>query len=142
MDRYIVLLIIALIAPALAGCTISGQASSVLEDDIVGCSLNTDIDFMKIGDRVQACYTDSSIYFAIDNLGSNTVTGLSIELKADYDLSMFIKESVASGESKPVTIDFGSQSIDNPTTITIYPAVGKSRLLCSNIPITADIKKC
>ena len=146
MDRWILLLIFCMAAPVflLSGCSITGQTSGVMHDYIISCSLNTQIEMMEVADDVQACYRDNSIYFAVDNTGSTTLSGLSVHLDADYALTMLVRAEAAPGETVQQSLSFGSQKMDGLRSLTIYPLVGgvDNDDLCVEAAITAALHPC
>jgi hypothetical protein len=122
---------------ALAGRTVETAAK-----DAAGCSLSTRIDFLRINDEVQACYAGSSLYFAVENLGSDTLSGLSVYLESDYNLTMLVKGSILPGSAKQQSLNLGAQSIANPNSIVLYPVVGDSRDVCRDAGIRTELAEC
>lgn len=125
----------------LSGCTITGRSSELLNDEILSCSLGTGMAFMKIGDVVQACYSDNSIYFAVENMGTTRITGLSVSLESDYPLTMNLHDEVSPGQVSQQSLGFGSQSVAGGK-LTVYPFVGESRMLCTNAAVSVEIGRC
>jgi hypothetical protein len=144
MSKWIILLMIALVAPAffMSGCSITGRSASTADDDLVACSLNTKVGFLEIDGSAQACHKDSYLYFMLDNMGSSTLTGLGISLESDYDLAMIIKEVIPPGETSHQGLSFGSQALDRITRLTITPLVGSGRTACRNAAVSIDISSC
>jgi hypothetical protein len=145
MNKWTILIIMAIVAPVffLGGCSITGKTSEVFTDNIVGCSLNTEIDFLRINGAAQACYRENSLYFVVDNKGINTVTGLSVYLESDYNITMLVRESIGPGESLSQDINFGNQGLRGMRSLTVYPLIGDAQgIVCSNIGITTDIEEC
>jgi hypothetical protein len=143
MNRSL-LIIIAIATILIAGCTITGNTPTMTTEEVIGCSLNTEIDFLTINDRIQACYRGSSIYFAIDNTGSNIVTGLSVYLQSDYNITLLIKGNIDPGESIPQNINFGIQELRDVRSLTVYPLTGdpKNKIVCRNAAIQTEIEAC
>lgn len=139
-------MVIALVAPAffLTGCTITGRSSDVLSEDIVACPLSTRIGFLTINDVVQACYRDSSLYFVVENAGSSQLSGFSVMLEADYNVTMLVKQKVLPGETVQESLNFGSDMLAGIKSLTVYPFVGDEGGMreCAAARITALIEKC
>jgi len=140
------LLVLALVAPAffVAGCSITGRTAEVMDEEIVGCSLNTRIGFLEMNGDAQACYRDTGIYFVIENLGSNRISGLSVRLESDYDLTMVIKGSAVPGETVQQSLNFGSQALTGVRSLTVYPLVGSAeeKSICQGAGITVALERC
>jgi hypothetical protein len=115
-------------------------AGSILPE----CSLSTRIDFLRIGDSVQACYAGSNLYFAVENLGSDTISGLSVYLESDYNLTMLIREMMGPGDTKQESLSFGSQGLESAKSLTLYPLVGdiSRRNVCRDAAIHVGLEKC
>ncbi len=141
---FIVMLVLGLPALLALGCAITGQSASVLEEEIVGCSLNTQIGFLTIGDEVQACYRDSSIYFVVDNTGSNEISGLSVSLESDYDITMNIRTGIDPGVSSPQNLNFGSQKLSGVRSLRVFPMIGSgdSMVVCTGAGISIPLERC
>jgi hypothetical protein len=122
---------------AMAGKTVDNATKAASS-----CSLNTRIDFLKINDQVQACYKDNSIYFAVENLGSDTISGLSVYLESGFNLTMLVKGSISPGAAKQQSLNFGPQSIADVKSMTLYPVVGESREVCADAGVKAVLEKC
>ena len=135
---------LALAVPVLfiAACDITGQTSKALNEDIIGCSINTDVDFLQINDLVQACHRGSSLYFIIENTGTTQVSGLDVHLLSDYNITMLIKEQIEPGGTSQQNLNFGSQEITGSMSLTIYPAIGEARTVCRGSGITTMLNKC
>jgi len=127
-----------------AGCGITGKSAAILKDQIEGCGLNTDIDVLKIDDVEQACYKEHSIYFSIENTGSSTISGFSVFLESDYNLTMVVKSTVSPGGTKQEQLFFGSQDLRGVKTLTVYPMIGDpaQRIVCTDSKLTIGMKEC
>lgn len=123
-------------------CTITGRSAEVMKDEIVACSLNTDMEFLKLNGLVQACYRDNSLYFIVENTGTSQISGISVQLESDYDLTMTIKEPVSPGETSQQSISFGSQGIRGARSLRIYPLIGPERTVCENAGIYTELDMC
>lgn len=145
MNRML-LLVIALVAPVffVAGCSITGRTAGVMDDGIVGCSLSTRIGFLEMNGEAQACYMDKGIYFVIENLGSESISGLSVVLESDYALTMVIKGTAAPGETVQQSLNFGGQALNGVRSLTVYPLVGsaEAKSICQGAGITVALKRC
>jgi hypothetical protein len=116
----------------------------VVQEVMAGCSLNTEIGFLRIADSVQACYKDSGIYFTIENLGSTEISGLSLKLEADYGLTMLVRGSVGPGQTLQQGLGFGSQKLSGVRSLTVYPIVEgiSGEDVCVEAAITAPLERC
>ncbi len=146
-DRMTVIVLIAmmslLVGSLLSGCSITGRTSTILEEELLGCSLNTDMEFLEINDHVQACYRSNSIYFVVDNTGIDMITGLSVSIEADYRLTMLVKTLIRPGETSQHSLNFGNQELVGVKSLEIYPMVGSvDRRICKVAGISTEIKKC
>ena len=121
---------------------IAGKTLDTATKAASSCSLNTRIDFLKINDQVQACYKDNSIYFAVENLGSDTISGLSVYLESGFNLTMLVKGQIEPGSAKQQSLNFGSQSIADVKSMMLYPVVGELREVCTDAGVKAVLEKC
>jgi len=123
------------------GVTITGQSAAVMEEELVGCSLNTRIGFLSIDDIDQVCYRDDSLYFTVENLGSSELSGMMVHLESDYELTMLIKRELGAGEAMQQELLFGQQDMSGARSLTVYPVIG-DRTVCDDSGITIDLKRC
>jgi len=126
------------------GCSITGKSSAILKDEITGCQINTQLEVLRIGDVEQACYKENSVYFAVENRGSTTITGFSIFLESDYNVSMLVRSSVKPGETKSQQLFFGSQNMDGMKSMIVYPMIGDpaEKIICRDSKLTLELNKC
>jgi hypothetical protein len=143
MARFITIIImLALFLLLGTACTITGRSAEVMSDGIVACSLNTDMEFLRLNGLVQACYRENSLYFIVENTGTSQVSGLSVQLESDYNLTMTIKEPIPPGETSQQSISFGSQGISGARSLRIYPLTGPNRNVCENAAIYTELERC
>ena len=143
MNKTTILIIaLAIIAFFNTGCTITGNSADLLEQDIIGYALNTDIDFLKINGQVQACHKTDTLYFVVENIGTSEISGFSILLESDYNISIVIKENVVPGYTSQQSLNFGSQNLANVKQLTIYPLVGENNAICRESSITTELEPC
>ncbi|MFH1064145.1 MAG: hypothetical protein V1729_03635 [Candidatus Woesearchaeota archaeon] len=127
----------------LAGCSITGRTAAVLTEEMIGCTINTDMEFLMINDRVQACYRNNSVYFVVDNTGVDMITGLSVNIEADYGLTMLVKTRIDPGQTSQHNINFGNQELAGVRSLKIYPMIGSTtRKLCTVAGISTELNKC
>ena len=131
---------------AATACSITGNSSEMLRDDIISCSLNTDIDFLRLNGVVQACHRGNSLYFAVENTGTNKISGLSVLLDSDYPVTMTIKEVISPGDVSQQSLSFGAQQLGGVVSLRIYPLSGLSKgsdaVVCKDAVISAEISEC
>ncbi|MFC1741551.1 hypothetical protein ACFL3V_03375 [Nanoarchaeota archaeon] len=144
MNRSLLIwLFLAIMALCLfVGIELTGKSAAITRDEMIDCSLGTEIGFITINDIVQACYTDNAIYFAVDNVGTTRLSGLNVKLDADYDLDMIIKESIEPGHSSSHNLNFGNQGMRGMDVLTLYPLTGKDRVACSHARVQIFLERC
>jgi hypothetical protein len=138
--RKTILIIIAAIAFFVAGCAITGKTSAVLKDEILGCGIDTQIDILKIDDIEQACYKDNGVFFAVENMGSTSISGFSVFLESDYNITMNIRSSLKPGETKQEQLFFGNQKLNGIKSLSISPSIEGN--ICDMAGIRLEIRRC
>lgn len=136
------MLMLAAIAVLNIGCEVTGKTSELLNEDIIGCSLNTEIGFLVINDEVQACYRESGLYFVVENTGSEMIHGLSIQLNSDYNITMVIHEEMAPGDIMYQNLNFGTQTLGGVESLTLFPFIGENEVFCRDATIDIDLPMC
>jgi hypothetical protein len=136
------ILILAAIAMLNIGCAITGKTSEVLNENIISCSLNTEIGFLVINDEAQACYRESGLYFVIENTGSEMIHGLSILLYSDYNITMVIHEEMAPGDIMYQNLNFGTQTLGGVKSLTLFPFIGENEVFCRDATIGVELPRC
>ena len=126
------------------GVSITGQSASILEHEIVGCSLNTNIEFLMIDGKEQVCFDGNRLHFAVENTGTSEITGMNVMLAADYDVTMVIRKLILPGNLAQQDLSFGSQTMDGKRVLTVYPVVGEGihKTVCDNSAITVEVGDC
>lgn len=125
-----------------AGCAVTGKTSEVLNEDIIGCSLSTEIGFLTINDDIQACYRESSLYFVIENTGTEMINGLSISLQSDYNITMVIHEEMAPGDIMYQNLNFGTQMLGGVKSLSLLPFIGENEVFCRDATIQVELDRC
>lgn len=146
MRLFTLFMLLALIGLGIyvTGVSITGQSAALMERELVGCSLSTGIDFLRIDNTPQACYKDNRIYFSVENIGSSEISGLLVKLEADYDLTMRLKDELATGSMSQHDLGFGAQSLSGVKLLTVEPMItaGGGSTLCDNAAISVALEKC
>ncbi len=126
------------------GVSITGRSASVLEYEIIGCSLNTNLDFMKIDNKEQVCFDGKKLHFSVENVGTGDISGMSVFLDADYDVTMVIRDEILQGAISQQDLSFGGQELSGIRMLTVYPVVGDGvhRTVCENSAISVEVDKC
>lgn len=123
-------------------CTITGRSAGLMSEEIVACSLNTDIEFLTLNDVVQACYRGNSLYFVVENTGTGYITGLGVQLGSDDGLYMTIRETIGPGETSQQSLSFGTQDVLGSGTLSVYPLTGEGREVCGSASISTVLGRC
>ncbi|NQU79550.1 hypothetical protein HQ545_07310 [Candidatus Woesearchaeota archaeon] len=145
MNRFVILLLaLAGTLLFLSGCGVTGSMSHTLDDEIIGCSLNTEIEFLKIDGDVRTCVGEEGMYLAVDNTGTSMISGLAVSVDYGYDVTMHLRGVISPGETKQHRISFGSTGLPGTTSVTVYPMLGdfNQNIICGDAVIRSEIGEC
>ena len=126
------------------GVSVTGNMTKDLNSDFSSCAAGVDIDVLKINTAVQACYKESSLYFAIENQGSVSLSGFKVILQADYPVSMTIREGLPAKQTSQHNLNFGTQKLTEVKGLKIIPLIKSTAGLrqCAAAGIEIDIRPC
>jgi hypothetical protein len=144
MNKWILLLIIVLMIPpiVLVGSSITGMSASVNEQSDVNCNMNTKIDFLIMNNIKQICQKNNEIFFIIANQGTTPIEGLWVEIEANYNLTMILKESVSPGSASQHRITF-MNPVPGMKNIRVHPLAEKmDKSKCVGAEVISEIGQC
>ncbi len=109
--------------------------------EMTDCSFGADIDFIKLGDEPQVCYEGNRIFFSVENNGLSLISGLSVLIESDYNITMTVKKAVLPGQSSENMIGFGTQRLSGVRSIEVSPLASDGHV-CQGAGIHAAIEEC